>query len=130
MVPRTHTRIDPTLCGHITSMEPGRATVVLTTTDVMAADAHGLVHGGFIFGAADYAAMVAVNEPNVVLVASEVRFTAPVRVGEVVHCTAEIGPRNGRKTLVEVRCTVGSKAVLSGQLTTAVLDQHVLTPRS
>jgi acyl-coenzyme A thioesterase PaaI-like protein len=44
----------------------------------MAADQRGLVHGGFTFGLADYAAMVAVNDPNVVLGAAEVRFLAPV----------------------------------------------------
>lgn len=32
----------------------------------MAADEYRLVHGGFIFGLADYAVMLAINEPTVV----------------------------------------------------------------
>jgi acyl-coenzyme A thioesterase PaaI-like protein len=48
----------------------------------MVVDAHGLVHGGFVFGLADYAAMLAVNDPNVVLGAAEARFLKPVRRGD------------------------------------------------
>ena len=39
---------------------------------------------GFIFGAADYAAMLAVNQPNVVLGAAETHFLKPSRVGDVL----------------------------------------------
>jgi len=45
----------------------------------MAVDQMGLVHGGFTFGAADFAAMAAVNDPNVVLVSSECRFFKPCK---------------------------------------------------
>jgi acyl-coenzyme A thioesterase PaaI-like protein len=48
----------------------------------MAVDDRGLVHGGFVFGLADHAAMLAVNDPNVVLGAASTRFLKPVRVGE------------------------------------------------
>ena len=47
----------------------------------MAADGRGLVHGGFTFGLADFAAMCAVNDPNVVLGAATCKFLAPVQVG-------------------------------------------------
>lgn len=94
----------------------------------MGADDRGLVHGGFVFGAADYAAMLAVNDPNVVLGAASVRFVAPVRVGEVVLVEAWRTAVAGRKHTVEVRATVGETEVLVGTLTAFVLDRHVLDP--
>ncbi len=125
---RTHLGIDRSLCGRPLALEEGHASVELTTTPPMAADDHGLVHGGFVFGAADYAAMLAVDDPNVVLGAAEVRFVAPVRVGEVVRCEALRTEVKGRKHVVRVVCRVGDREVLTGTFTTFVLDHHVLAP--
>jgi acyl-coenzyme A thioesterase PaaI-like protein len=50
---RTHTKIDPTLCGRPVELASGRARVVLDAIAQMAADERGLVHGGFTFGLAD-----------------------------------------------------------------------------
>lgn len=127
MTPNTHLGIDAGLVGAPGELSPGAATASLTTTSAMAADDVGLVHGGFVFGLADYAAMLAVNDPNVVLGAADTRFLAPVRVGEVVTATATVTSEKGRKRVVEVVCSVGDKQVVTGTFTTFVLDQHVLT---
>jgi len=92
----------------------------------MVADDRGLVHGGFVFGLADYAAMLAVNDPNVVLGAADVRFVAPVRVGEVVRVVATRSAVKGRKHTVETKASVGDREVFTGTFTTFVLDKHVL----
>ena len=123
---RTHRGIHPGLCGTVTHRDSGSATVVLVTTPEMGADAHGLVHGGFVFGAADYAAMVAVNDPNVVLGSADTRFTAPTRIGDSVVCTATVQGEKGRKRVVRVVCTVDGRTVMEGAFTTFVLDKHVL----
>jgi acyl-coenzyme A thioesterase PaaI-like protein len=127
MQPETHLALDRALSGHPAALEPGRAVVELRTTAAMAADAQGLVHGGFVFGAADHAAMLAVNEPNVVLGAAEVKFSAPVAVGDVVTCTASVTEDRGRKCVVLVTCTVDARTVLTGTFTCFVLDAHVLS---
>ena len=64
MEPNTHLGINSALCGEVIELTDGGATAQLTTTAAMAADDQGLVHGGFVFGLADYAAMLAVNDPN------------------------------------------------------------------
>ncbi len=64
---KTHLAIDRRLCGEPLELREGFASVELTTTREMEADSSGLVHGGFVFGLADHAAMLAVNHPNVVL---------------------------------------------------------------
>ena len=63
----------------------------------MAADSTGLTHGGFTFGLADYAAMLAVNHPFVVLGSAQVKFTAPVRTGETMRAEAKVRPSRGRR---------------------------------
>jgi acyl-coenzyme A thioesterase PaaI-like protein len=93
----------------------------------MVADAQGLVHGGFIFGAADYAAMCAVNDPNVVLGASSSRFVVPVKVGDAVQCKAKVLSRKGRKSIVSVQALVDGELVFEGSFTAFVLDRHVLS---
>lgn len=124
--PNTHLRIDARLCGQPHELGPGLATVRLETVAEMAADEHGLVHGGFVFGAADYAAMLAVNDPNVVLGAAQTRFLRPLRVGQSVLVRATVVGEKGKKREVEVIAREGEHAVFEGSFTCFVLDKHVL----
>ncbi len=123
---RTHASIDAELCGAPVELEEGRSLVRLRTTSRMAADDSGLVHGGFVFGLADYAAMLAVNHPNVVLGASECRFLKPVRAGEELLAEARLEPEQGRKHPVRVTVTRAGESVFEGEFTCFVLDRHVL----
>lgn len=122
---KTHLNINTSLCGKVTRLESNYAEVLLHTTQQMAADTQGLVHGGFIFGAADYAAMSAVNDPYVVLGASASKFIAPVKAGDAVLCKAVIVSEKGKKKVVEVQAFVDEKLVFEGSFTTFVLDRHV-----
>ena len=123
---QTHLEIDTSLCGKVTKLDSGYAEVLLHTTQQMAVDGYGLVHGGFVFGAADLSAMSAVNDPYVVLGASESRFTAPVRRGDVVVCKARVVGGKGKKREVDVQAFVENTLVFEGRFTTFVLDTHVL----
>ncbi len=122
----THLNIDTVLCGKVTRLENNYAEVLLHTTQQMRVDIQGLVHGGFVFGAADYAAMCAVNDPYVVLGASECKFIAPVKVGDAVICKACVVKEKGKKKEVSVKAYVDAKLVFEGSFTTFVLDKHVL----
>lgn len=122
----THQRIDPTLCGHPTAVSEGASRVTLDTLDTMAADESGLVHGGFIFGLADYAAMIAVNHPNVVLGAADVKFLKPVSVGDTVEARAKVEEVQGKKHWVAVSVVKDEDIYMQGMFTCFVLDRHVL----
>jgi len=122
----THLNIDTSLCGRVTKLDEGYAEVLLHTTQQMAVDKQGLIHGGFIFGAADHTAMVAVNEPYVVLGAAASRFIAPVRVGDTVLCRATVISTKSKKREVKVEAFVSEELVFEGSFTTFVLDTHVL----
>lgn len=122
----THESINQNLCGEIHKLEVGYVEVELETTEDMLADEMGLIHGGFIFSAADYAAMAAVNERNVVLVASECQFLSPVKLGDTVKIIAKVRHKEGRKRNVEVEGFALDIKVFSGLFKTVITERHVL----
>ncbi len=123
---KTHGKASPRLVGRLVSLEEGvEAVAELETGDEMAVDEHGLVHGGFTFSLADYAAMTAVNHPNVVLGGADCRFVAPVKAGETMVARASVKGVEGRRRDVEVEVSVGEKKVFEGIFKCYVLDKHV-----
>lgn len=122
----THREIDTRLCGRVESLEEDGCSVTMVAVEEMRADASGLIHGGFLFGMADYAAMVAVNHPNVVLGAAETKFLRPVRVGETLLAQAHIQERQGKKIFVAVTVKRGGEEVFQGLFTCFVPPRHVL----
>jgi acyl-coenzyme A thioesterase PaaI-like protein len=125
--PNTHLAIDRRLCGLVREIGGDRSAVELLLVEEMRADAAGLVHGGFIFGAADYAAMLAVNDPNVVLGSAEVRFKRPSRVGDSLVFDARVESADGRKRTVSVvGKDVNGAEVFAGRFMCFVLDEHAL----
>ncbi len=123
---KTHEKINRDLNGEILKHESGYVETRLTTIADMLADDVGLIHGGFIFGAADYAAMVAVNEKNVVLVASDCQFLSPVKFHDEVNFVAKVRHKEGRKRNVHVEGHVLDIKVFEGEFKTVVTDRHVL----
>jgi acyl-coenzyme A thioesterase PaaI-like protein len=126
MTPRTHLSIDRRLVGEPLEIGEGSAAASLVTTSEMAADDRGLVHGGFVFGLADYAAMLAVNDPLVVLGSADVRFSKPVRVGERLVARAAVEEANGRRSRVSVQVLRGGEVVMTGSFVCFTLERHVL----
>jgi len=126
MLQNTHLKINTQLCGEAVALERGYAKVVLKTVAEMAADDAGLIHGGFIFGAADFAAMCAVNEPNVVLTGSSTRFLLPSVVGDTVEFEANVIEEAGAKAVVEVTGRCKGREVFTGSFKTYVTQEHVL----
>lgn len=123
---KTHKKIDQNLCGTPIELKEGIARVSLATTDSMTADEYGLVHGGFIFGLADYAAMLAVNEPNVVLAGATVQFLKPVKVGDVLIAEAKITDQEKNKVNIEAEVSKNKKLVFSGRFLCVIPKHHVL----
>lgn len=122
----THEKINTAFSGDVEKLEKGYALISLETNEAMRADDVGLVHGGFIFSAADFAAMAAVNEPNVVLASCNCLFLAPVRVGDTVKFEASEHQKEGRKRNVTVKGFVHDIKVFEGEFKTVVTERHVL----
>jgi acyl-coenzyme A thioesterase PaaI-like protein len=127
---KTHIYASPTLIGKPLSISSSSyAEAELKADWRMAVDERGLVHGGFTFGLADYAAMIAVNEPNVVLAKAEVKFTAPVKVGDLMNARAEVIDKKDGKYVVNVVVKVKNIKVLEGVFTCIAAEKHVLNAK-
>jgi len=122
----THLEVNADYSGEIQKLEVGYAEVKLVTLREMVADEFNLIHSGFIFCAADYAAMLAVNEKNVVLVASDCQFLSPVKFGDIINVIARVRHKEGRKRNVHVTAFVYEIKVFDGEFKTVVTDRHVL----
>lgn len=126
MRPPTHELLDAELCGTPVETAQGRAVVELVATARMRADATDLVHGGFVFGLADHAAMLAVGAPTVVLAGAEVKFLAPVKVGDRVTASATTFETTGKKHIVDVVVRCDDTVVMESRMTCFVPMRHVL----
>ncbi len=123
----THQKINQQLCGKPLEVKEGYSRVELAADAGMAVDETGLVHGGFIFGQADYAAMIAVNHPNVVLAGANVKFLKPVKAGDTVIAEAQVTAVEKKKHTVEVAVTRDNEKVFEGTFICFVLEKHVLS---
>jgi acyl-CoA thioesterase len=126
VIEKTHQKINRDLCGEIEKMDVGYVESKLTTTVDMVADNMDLIHGGFIFSAADFAAMLAVNERNVVLVACDSQFLSPVKLGDNVTFKAKVRHKEGRKRNIHVVGLVGDIKIFEAEFKTVVTERHVL----
>ena len=124
---KTHELINKRYSGELDEQREGFAKVSLQTNDDMVVDRQGLVHGGFIFCAADFAAMAAVNDRHVILSGAISKFLSPVRVGDVVTFEATARQIDGRRREVNVIGKVLEIKVFEATLKTVVLESHVLS---
>ncbi len=123
---KTHDGINEILCGIAVELKENYSRVELMTSGEMTVDKSGLVHGGFIFGLADYAAMIAVNHPHVVLGAANVKFLKPVQAGEFIVAEAKVVSEDGKKQNALVTVYRDDDKCFEGEFTCFVLDKHVL----
>ncbi|MDE3743434.1 MaoC/PaaZ C-terminal domain-containing protein [Maribacter polysaccharolyticus] len=124
----THQLASEKLIGSVVSIGDDRATVTLTITKEMIVDTYNLSHGSFVFGLADYAAMLAVNEPTVVLGKATSKFIKPVVLNDEVTAIAVISDNsNGKKVIVSVTVkNQKEELVFEGEFVCFVLEKHIL----
>lgn len=123
---KTHEQVNAEFCGEIQKLDVGHVELSLITTQEMVADSLGLIHSGFVFSTADYAAMLAVNEKNVVLAACDCQFLSPARFGDIITVIAKVRHKEGRKRNVHVTAYVLDIKIFDGEFKTVVTDRHVL----
>ncbi|MHA1713777.1 MAG: hotdog domain-containing protein [Candidatus Ranarchaeia archaeon] len=124
---KTHLQVDCSLVGTPLSIsEDDYAEAKLCATWEMAVDGHGLVHGAFTFGLADYSAMLAVNHPNVVLASASVNYLSPVKVGDELIAHAKVQQRKNNRRTVSVSVKVKGKEVFSGIFRCVITRKYIL----
>jgi acyl-CoA thioesterase len=91
---------------------PGRATLAMPVTADMV-NGHDIGHGGLTFALADSAFAFACNSHGPVTVAysAEIRFLAPVHLGEELVARAVERSREGRRGVYDVQVRAGDAVV-------------------
>lgn len=122
----THLKINQELCGTASELRQNYAQVTLKTNEKMVTDDWGLIHGGFVYGAADYAAMLAVNDPLVVLGKSAAKYLRPVEVGQEIRFEANLVVSENRKRIVQVEGWCDTEKCFTGEFICILPERHVL----
>lgn len=127
-IQNTHLNASEKFIGKVIAIEAEKAIVELKIIEEMAVDSLGLSHGGFTFGLADYAAMVLINKPNVVLGKAETKFIKPTVVGNILTATASYKEKiNDVKSVIEVSVVNENEVkVFEGEFVCFSLEKHVL----
>lgn len=122
---QTHKMINKELCGIPIELEKGQSKVKLKLTSDMIVDGTGLIHGGFVFGLADYAAMLAINHPNTILGGAKVRFIKPVLVDEILIAEANFKENVDKKQIVDVSVKRNDEIIFNGEFICFSPDHHI-----
>jgi len=123
---RTHNRIRGDLCGRVVELKPGYAKISLKTTSEMIADEKGMIHSGFLFCAADFAAMACINDPYVFPLSGNVNFLTPVKNGDIIIFEAFEKYQNEKKREIEVKATLDDIKILTANFTALIFQEHIL----
>lgn len=127
MEQKTHIKAQRDFIGQVLEIQTDYfSRVSLVTKEEMVVDEHGLIHGGFTFGLADFAAMLAVNHPNVVLASANVKFTKPVKLGDILIAIGQVLEKSESERLVHVQIFVAERTVFEGDFRCKILSKHPL----
>lgn len=113
--------------GTIKDQKYGKASVILEVTSKMVVDKTGLIHSGYLFSSAAYSALLAVNDANGIVIGADVKFLAPVELGNIVLFSAETLQDDTKKREVKVEGFVLDIKIFDAMFYIAVFDKHVLS---
>ena len=121
----THTKIKSHLVGRLISLKQGYAKVILEPTHEMVVDDFGLIHSGFVFGSAEYAAVACINQENVVIIAATSQFFAPAKLGNTIEFEAKGDFQETRKRHVHVVGKINTIKIFEATFQAVILDNHI-----
>lgn len=102
--------------------EPGYSRVELRTSVEMTAHGSDFVRGAVVFGLADHAAMLALDDPSAVVEAADVRFVKPVGVDQLIVAEANARMRIGKRRHVAVKVSQGEEKIFEGDFTVCLTE--------
>ena len=113
--------------GTLQELAFGESKVLFETNSKMLLDKTGLIHSGNIFSSAAYAALLAINEPNGVVIGAEVKFLAPIELGNEILFNAKALQEDTKKREVKVEGFVLDIKIFDAMFYVAVFDNNVLS---
>ena len=123
---KSHKKLRTSISGKIIFLEKGHSKTTLQTTKEMVVDDLGLIHSGFIFSGAEYAALVSINQENLVAIGSKCKFLAPAKEGDTIEFEAVAKFEDSRKREVKVTGHINDIKIFDGIFQIVILEQHIL----
>jgi acyl-coenzyme A thioesterase PaaI-like protein len=120
------TQMDQDFCGTIVKMNEARSEIELVTTGDMVSDKKGLVHSGYLYSSATFAALVALNKPNAVIVSSKMNYLAPISVGSTITIRADVKHRDSKKAIIKITGKMLDLEIMDGEMVAVNLEKHPL----
>lgn len=115
--------------GEITELYRNKAIIRFVPTEKMIMDESKMIHAGFVFNSASYAAMVALNRKYSVIIASDVKFFAPIELGHEVIFKAEAVQSDTKKCEVKVEGFLLDIKIFDSMFHIAVFDKKIFKLR-
>lgn len=116
--------INSKLSGEVIGFKKNVANVRFTTTEDMVIDSK-LIHSGFIFSAASYAAIVALNKKNSLVIGADIKFLAPVELGHELIFKASAIQDDVKKCEIKVEGFLLDIKIFHGMFYIAVFDKKL-----
>ena len=124
---KSHYLLSRTVVGAVEEKSKGYAKIYFIPTEDMVANKKGMIHTGFIFGSANYAAIAAVNIPTAVLAVAKTNFLAPMKIGEHAVFEAFSPHKDSRKQNVKVIGYLHGIKFFEAEFAIIVLEHHPLS---
>lgn len=88
-------------------------------------DEENLIYTGFIYAAANYAALLAVNSEFAVTIGSRISFLSPVELGDEIEFEARAYFNESKKREVRINGVIGGIKVFEGAFQLIILEDHI-----
>lgn len=123
------TGMSSAVVGQLLELYRNKAVVRFSPTEKMIIDESKMIHAGFVFNAASFAAMAAINKKHSVLIASDVKFLAPIELGHEVTFKAEAVQSDTKKCEVKVEGYLLDIKIFDSLFHIAVFDKKIFKLR-
>lgn len=123
------TAMSPNVVGELVDLAKNKATVRFAPGDKMIMDDNKMIHAGFVFNSASFAAMAAINKKYSVLIAADVKFLAPIEPGHEVIFKAEALQNDIKKCEVKVEGFLLDIKIFDSIFHIAVFDKKIFKLR-
>nr|WP_317404224.1 hotdog domain-containing protein [uncultured Helicobacter sp.] len=117
------------IVGELVELYRDRAIVRFHPNERMIMDESKMIHAGFVFNAASFAAMAAINKKYSVLIASDVKFLAPIELGHEVVFKAQAVQSDTKKCEVKVEGFLLDIKIFDSLFHIAVFDKKIFKLR-
>lgn len=123
------TSMPSSIVGELVELYRNKAIVRFRPNERMIMDESKMIHAGFVFNAASFAAMAAINKKYSVLIASDVKFLAPIELGHEITFKAQAIQSDTKKCEVKVEGFLLDIKIFDSLFHIAVFDKKIFKLR-